>query len=110
MAVLITAVISIVVISMVTRQQVEVRRTTNVVDRDQALLFTQGAEAWAKRILHEDKTKNNIDHLYEDWAIKLPPIDVEGGQVSGALYEQNGCFNINNLLDANGVANLEQVA
>jgi len=96
---LITAVITIIVASMATQQSVDIRRTANLVDRNQAYLLTLGAEAWARRVLEEDQKKGPVDYRLENWAVSLPPIEVEGGTISGYIQDQNGCFNLNNLVE-----------
>ena len=106
---LITAVITIIVATMATQQSVDIRRTMNVMDRNQAYLFTLGAEDWARRVLEEDAKQGSVDHRLENWAISLPPIDVEGGTVSGFILDQNGCFNLNNLVK-DGVGSGEDIA
>jgi general secretion pathway protein K len=105
---LITAVITIIVATMATQQSVDIRRTMNVLDRNQAYLLTLGAEAWAKRVLEEDLKQGNLDYRLEDWAVSLPPIDVEGGTISGFIQDRNGCFNLNNLVE-NGVGRPDDI-
>jgi general secretion pathway protein K len=105
---LITAVITIIVASMATQQSVDIRRTANILDRNQAYLFTLGAEDWAKRVLDEDRKKGSLDYRLEDWAVSLPPIEVEGGSISGFIQDRNGCFNLNNLVE-NGVGRPDDI-
>ncbi len=55
-------------------------------------------EDWAGQVLRRDREKNATDHLGEDWATILPPIDVEGGQIAGRIEDLQGRFNLNNLI------------
>ncbi len=97
-AILITAIATIAAVSMASRQHLDIRRTTNVVESSQAYLFALGAEEWGKQVLVRDRQDNQVDHLAEDWATMLPPIDVEGGRVAGQIEDLQGRFNLNNLM------------
>ena len=100
-ALLIVAIATTVSISISTRLQLDVRRTSNIIAGDQAYLYALAAESWSQRILQEDRKENEIDHLGENWAIELPPIPVEGGYISGKLTDLQSCFNLNALLEDN---------
>ena len=97
-AILITAIATIAAVSMASRQHLDIRRTTNVIESSQAYLFALGAEEWGKQVLVRDRLDNSVDHLDEDWAKILPPIDVEGGRVAGQIEDMQGRFNLNNLV------------
>lgn len=95
-AILYVTLASILAISLVASQQLEIRRTGNMIDRDRALVFAYGVEGWVKQILTQDDP--NKDSLEEDWAMILPPITVEDGQVAGRIFDLQGRFNVNNLV------------
>ncbi|MFA7094965.1 MAG: type II secretion system minor pseudopilin GspK [Gammaproteobacteria bacterium] len=97
-ALLVVALATIAAAAMASRQQLDLRRTGNILDGDQAYLYTLGAEAWAVGILVKDRKENQTDSLGDDWATVLPAIPVEGGQITGVLEDLQGRFNINNLL------------
>lgn len=101
-AVLITAVIAITAVAMAAQQNLDVRRTTNIIDSDRAYVFALGVESWAQQVLARDKRGNQTDHLGEDWALHLPPITVEGAVVTGHIEDMQARFNLNNLIDSNG--------
>ncbi len=101
-AMLITVLATIVAVSMASKQHLDIRRTTNVVEFDQAYLFALGVETWARAILERDRRDNAVDHPGEPWSTILPPIDVEGALVSGWIEDLQGRFNLNNLIDADG--------
>lgn len=100
-ALLIVALVTVAVVAMSTRQQLDIRRTSNILQRDQAYIFTLGGEAFAKQVLKKDAP--NIDHRGEDWATKLPPFPFKGGVLIFSLDDLGGRFNINNLVDNDGV-------
>lgn len=108
-ALLITAIATVAAAAMASRQQLDIRRTANVVESDQAYLFTLGVESWAGEILARDRRDNQTDHPEEDWATILPPIEVEGGLVAGRIEDMQGRFNLNNLIDGDGAASEEDI-
>ncbi len=79
------------------------RRTGAALAGDQALLYLQGAEAWAGDILRQDQIDSPSDHLGEIWAVELAPLPVEGGMISGRIEDLQGRFNLNNLISPQGV-------
>lgn len=107
-AMLVTALVSIVALDLVARQQFDIRRTGNLLNYDQALLYSQGMEAWAARILARDAEEGVVDHLGEVWAMHLPPLPVEGGELLGELVDQQGLYNVNNLVNG-AVIDIEEM-
>lgn len=95
-AVFYTVLASVLAVSLVSTLQLEIRRTGNVIDNDRAYIFALGVESWVVQLLlRDDAAKDSLD---EDWAVVLPPITVEGGQISGHIEDMQGRFNINNLV------------
>lgn len=101
-AMLITALATITAVAMASKQHLELRRSANVVEFDQAYLFSLGVESWAGEILATDRRDNAVDHPAEPWSTILPPIEVEGAVVAGWIEDLQGRYNINNLIDAAG--------
>ncbi len=101
-ALLLTALATIMAVSLVSNQHLDIRRTGNLIEGNRAYLFALGIEEWVKQVLVRDDLKK--DSLDEDWALTLPPIMVEGGHVSGKLEDMQGRFNINNLFDKDVVS------
>jgi len=99
-ALLIAALVTVAAVAMASRQQLDIRRTGNMLEADQAYMYALAAEAWVTQVLKEDKEKTQIDTLTEDWAMKLPAIPVEGGSISGSVEDLQGRFNLNNLIGA----------
>jgi len=75
----------------------------------QAQLLIQAGLDWARAVLSDDRRASNVDHLSEPWALRLPPIPVENGSLAGHIEDQQGKFNLNNLLKG-GKVNLAQLA
>jgi len=71
-------------------------------------LVLAGAD-WARAVLSDDRRLSNVDHLAEPWALRLPPMSVEGGELAGQIQDQQGLFNLNNLVKG-GKVDLAQLA
>jgi general secretion pathway protein K len=77
-------------------------------DRTQARRIAEAGIDWARAVLADDASANHVDHGKEMWALRLPAIPVEGGEVQGLITDQQGLFNLNNLI-INGVASAPDV-
>ncbi len=97
---LVVAATAIAAVSISARLQVDIRRTENLIRTDQAWQHMLGIESWAKGELIEmaRASPSNADPLGEGWAIRMKD-DVEGGMVEGSIIDQQGLFNLNNLVD-----------
>lgn len=102
-AMLITAMATMVAANLAWDNALDVRRTTVLLNRDQAIQVALGAESWVVNILHQDLEESQTDHLGEIWAADLPGLPIDGGEVFGAITDLQGRFNINNLVNNNGV-------
>jgi len=86
----------------------QVELTTEHIQARTVLLA--GAD-WARALLADDRRLGNVDHLGEPWALKLPPLPVENGELVGQIEDQQGAFNLNNLVvAADGKINVVQLA
>lgn len=94
---LILSLATILAVSMSSRQQLDIHRSANILNFEQAYQYILGAESWAKQILKRDKDYK-IDSFEDDWATVLPPLPIEGGKMSGQLEDLQARFNINNLV------------
>ena len=64
---------------------------------------------WSRALLHDDLRASQVDHAGEPWALRMPPIPVEGGQLAGGIEDQQARFNLNNLV-RQGEVDPEQLA
>jgi general secretion pathway protein K len=101
-ALLVVSLAIIAATAMVTRFQVDMRRTGNLLNGEQAYAYAMAAESWAYVILRRDRADNKHDALDEGWSTALPPIPVEGGFVNGRVEDLQGRFNVNNLAGNEG--------
>lgn len=99
-ALLVVALATVAAAAMASRLQLDVRRTANLFDGDQAYVYALGVESWARVALARDN--KDVDRLDEDWAKRLSPIAVPGGQVDGYVTDLQGRFNLNNLVTDDG--------
>ncbi|HUO83153.1 MAG TPA: type II secretion system minor pseudopilin GspK [Gammaproteobacteria bacterium] len=109
-AILMVALATVIAVNLVWENNLDQRRTGTLLSMDQALQYAFGAEAWAAHILLLDLQNTPTDHLGEDWAIALPPLPLDGGELAGRLEDLQGRFNINNLVTEEGVADPLRVA
>jgi len=109
-AMLIVALASIAAVAVTARQQIDIRRSANLMNGEQSYQFALGVESWAVQLLTRDRKDNKTDTLKEDWAKQLPPLSVEGGQVAGHIEDLQGRYNLNNIVDsATGKATVETI-
>jgi len=95
---LILALATILAVSMSSSQQLNIHRSANIFNFEQAYQYVLGAESWAKQILKRDLEDNQTDDFNDDWATVLPALPIEGGQMSGQIEDLHARFNINNLV------------
>ncbi|MBI3776216.1 MAG: type II secretion system minor pseudopilin GspK [Gammaproteobacteria bacterium] len=95
-ALLVIALVTAAAVAMATRQQLDIRRTANTLQRDQAYVYAEGAEIMARAVLAKDDATN--DHKEEDWAKSGVTIPFQGGLLTGTLEDLQGRFNVNNVL------------
>jgi general secretion pathway protein K len=105
---LVVALATITAVAMTTRQQLDIHRTANVINGEQAYIYALGGESWVKRILLRDGKNSSIDSLSEIWATPIPPLPIPGGTLFGQIEDLQGRFNLNNLVQ-NGKANSQSI-
>ncbi|MGH8313128.1 MAG: type II secretion system minor pseudopilin GspK, partial [Gammaproteobacteria bacterium] len=101
-ALVVVAIAATLSTGMIWTRELDIRRTANITQGDQAMEYALGAEAWAEQILRRDyQSSPNNTNLTQDWAMQLPPLPVQGGSVTGHLQDLQGLFNVNNLASSN---------
>jgi general secretion pathway protein K len=94
---------------MTTQQNLWQRQLESQLDRAQARRIGIAAIDWARAVLADDARASVIDHADEMWALRLPAMPVENGEVTGVIEDRQGLFNLNNLV-RNGAASAADVA
>jgi general secretion pathway protein K len=85
------------------------RESELTADHVQAQALIQTGVDWSRAVLGNDRRSNSVDHLGEPWALRLAPVPVENGELAGYIEDQQGLFNLNNLVKG-GKVNLAQLA
>ncbi len=99
---LVFAVVSILVISLIDRQYLNIRRTEHLLAQDQAYVYTISAEALAIRALYEDELQDNkqfghlVDGLQDAWR-KPVYFPLERGGIVAQLTDLQSRLNVNNI-------------
>ena len=101
-ALLLVALVAILTVNLQWDTSLDIRRSENLFESDQALYYALGAESWANEILRTDARDSSTDHTGEDWATKGRILPIEGGAIRGFLEDMQGRFNLNNLVDGKG--------
>jgi general secretion pathway protein K len=109
MVLLIVAMATTIAAFMAQQQGFWQRAMENGRDRAQARRIAEAGIDWARAVLADDASVNQYDHAKEMWALQLPAIPVEGGEVQGLILDQQGLFNLNNLVRG-GAASAPDVA
>jgi general secretion pathway protein K len=106
-ALLVVALATVLIASLLDRGELGLARTRNQLREAQAQAYAQGLEAYAARVLQQDWALNGggADSAGSAWAVPLLPTPVPGGMISATMRDRNGCFNLNNLVDASGAPN-----
>jgi general secretion pathway protein K len=73
------------------------RRAELGAEHVQAQVLVQAGVDWARALLADDRRMTSVDHLGEPWALRLPPVPVDNGELAGQIDDQQGLFNINNV-------------
>ncbi|OGA28826.1 MAG: general secretion pathway protein GspK [Betaproteobacteria bacterium RIFCSPLOWO2_12_FULL_67_28] len=74
------------------------RQTELVAAQVQAQAVLQAGADWARAVLSDDLRISRVDHLGEPWALRLPAMQVENGELVGHIEDQQGVFNLNNVV------------
>jgi general secretion pathway protein K len=93
--------------AMMVSQGVWIRQIELSAGRTQGHFIIQAGVDWARAVLNHDRHTSDVDHLGEPWALRLPSIPVENGNLAGDLAgyieDQQARFNLNNLLKGGNV-------
>lgn len=98
LALTVVALAALAVTAMMVSQSIWSRRVELTVAHAQAQQLVQAGLDWGRAVLSDDRRTSTVDYLGEPWALRLPPIPVENGSLTGRIEDQQGKFNLNNLL------------
>ena len=101
-AILVVAVAASAATFMLAQQAALLDQTTLVASRAQADRYADAGLDWARGVLAEDgRRAGAVDALGEGWAQPIVGLPVERAVVSGAIQDEQGKFNLNNLAARN---------
>ena len=109
MVLLIVALATSLAAFMATQQNLWQRQLESQFDRAQARRVGIAAVDWARAVLADDAQASRTDHEKEMWAMRLPSMPVDNGEVVGMIKDRQGLFNLNNLV-RNGATSAPDVA
>jgi general secretion pathway protein K len=95
--------------AMLASQSTWSRQAALAAEHVQAQALVQAGVDWTRDLLKDDRRLGNVDHLGEPWAMRLPPVPVENGELAGRVHDQQGAFNLNNLVK-DGAASPQHLA
>ncbi|MHB1273374.1 MAG: type II secretion system minor pseudopilin GspK [Rhodanobacter sp.] len=98
LALTVVALAALAVTAMMVSQSIWSRRVELTAEHAQARQLVQAGLDWSRAVLSDDRRTSTVDYLGEPWALRLPPIPVENGSLTGRIEDQQGKFNLNNLL------------
>lgn len=108
LALSVVALAALAATAMLVAQSTWARQVELTAGHTQAQHLLQAGLDWSRAVLSDDRRASEVDHLGEPWALRLPAMPVENGSLSGQIEDQQGRFNLNNLL-ADGRVNVVQL-
>lgn len=98
MAMAIMALAAIAATAMLVALSTWSRQAGLVADHVQAKELATAGGDWTRAMLFDDRAASGeLDYAGEPWALRLPPIPFENGELAGHIDDQQGLFNLNNL-------------
>ena len=108
LAMLLAALAAAVAVTVFADQQRWSRTALHRRDQVQAQALALAGVQWGRQILYDDGQHSTIDHLREPWALSLPAIPLDNGQIRGAIEDAQGRLNVNALGETSDRADLER--
>jgi general secretion pathway protein K len=105
----VVALAAIAAAAMLASQSTWSRHTELRAEHVQAQALVAAGVDYTRALLSEDRRVSSVDHLGEPWALRVPPVPVDNGELSGRIEDQQGAFNVNNL-HRNGAVSPTHVA
>ena len=109
-AILVIALGTIALVSITSSQQMDMQRERNEGLIQMARALGNSGERFASALLYRDfqaDDRENSDSLEDDWAQPIPPVPIDNASIQGCIVDMQGHFNLNNLVNAEGVVQQE---
>jgi len=105
----VVALATLAVSAMMVSQSTWSRQVQLSTEHIQAQALVQAGINWARAVLSDDRRASNVDYLGEPWALRLPAIPVDNGSLAGHIDDEQGKFNLNDIVTG-GKVNLAELA
>ena len=99
-AILVVAVAASAAAMMLSQQSAMLDQTLLVASRAQADQYATAGLDWARGVLTQDARSSSVDSLREGWAQPIVGLPIERAVVAGSIADEQGKFNLNNLVEA----------
>lgn len=109
MALAVVTLATLAATAIIVMQSTWARRAQLGAEHAQAQLLIQTGLDWARAVLSDDLRVSSADHAGEPWALVLPAVPIDNGKLLGHIEDQQGRFNLNNLLQ-DGSIDVAQLA
>lgn len=107
-AILIVAVAASAAMIMLAQQSAMVDQATLISSRAQADLYARAGFDWARGVLLESfRSSQTMDSLGQGWAQPIAGLPVERAVVAGVIIDEQGKFNLNNLVPGGARSNAD---
>ncbi|KIO49052.1 type II secretion system minor pseudopilin GspK [Nitrosospira sp. NpAV] len=94
----VVALAAIAAIAIIVPQSIWLRHNQLTNEYVQAQVMVQAGVDWIRAVLSDDRRLSNVDHLGEAWALRMPVMPIEKGELVSHIDDQQGMFNLNNLV------------
>jgi general secretion pathway protein K len=98
-ALFVTTLVVVASVAMIMRLQIDLRNTELLTHNAEARNDAQGSVAWAIDQLNNDWLKKNPEHVVDLTPIKSPLNKLNQAEITSTIYDPQGRFNINNLIE-----------
>lgn len=96
------SVLSIMSIHILSNQNMNNRRTANIINSSKAYQYMYGAEEFAKSLLQNyfEESEQERVHRNQPWSQSpmMFPIEQNMGQLQGSIKDMHSCFNLNSII------------
>lgn len=100
----VVALAAIAATAIIVPQSIWMRQNQLTNEHVQAQVMVQAGVDWIRAVLSDDRRLSNVDHLGEAWAMRMPVMPIEKGELAGSIDDQQGMFNLNNLVQEGKVS------
>lgn len=104
LAMSVVALAAIAATAIIVPQSIWMRQNQLTNEHVQAQVMVQVGVDWIRAVLSDDRRLSNVDHLGEAWALRMPVMPIEKGELASHIDDQQGMFNLNNLVQEGKVS------